>query len=669
VNNIVHDTQGAGIGVNGGYNLLMAYNTLYRVGSRSHAIEIAHGTRSCDGDTAKCAQYLALGGWGSTGHGDAYLQPIPSRNVYVYDNVVYNPPGFRSQWSHFDIEGPRTPASDSNIPAPSRVDTNLRIRGNMIWNGPADLPLGVEDPSQGGQPSNPTCNAAQLRADNSINRAQPRLADPAGDNFAPEPGGNVFSAVTYMPPAFSGGDRPSPPVSPAGNLDNSVATDFYGNARTSASPPGAIAAPPATTRYFAEGYTGPGFTEYLCIGNPSTSAAHVSITYIFTDGSQQLQSVEVPAGGRTTVNVNAVVGTGREVSVRVTSDQKVIVERPMYFDSGGVTGGHVTPGAAAAGTTWYFAEGYTGDGFKEYVCVLNPGSEAARLTFRFQTEEKGEIVKSGLAVGARSRATFDVNSLLGGQYQCSLEIESDKPVVAERPMYFTYAGNAKRGWNGGDCVVGSPGLATSYLFAEGTTRTGFDEWLTLQNPGGADIDVRATYDFAPGQGAAVEKTYRVGAGHRRTVFVPSEVGGEKDVSVRLSSVSPFLAERPMYFRYSAGWDGGHCVIGATASASTWYFAEGYTGPGFDEWLCLWNPGATPIDIQVDYFTQEAGALPARTVNVPAGARVTVKVNDSAGGGYQVSARLRAPSGAGFVAERPMYFTYYGITGGHDSLGQ
>jgi len=669
VNNIVHDTQGAGIGVNGGYNILMAYNTLYRVGSRSHAIEIAHGTRSCDGDAAKCAEYLAQGGWGSTGHGDAYLQPIPSRNVFVYDNVLYNPAGFRSQWSHFDIEGPRTPAASSNIPAPSCVDTNLRIRGNMIWNGPADLPLGVEDPSQGGQPSNPTCNASQLRADNAINVAQPQLADPAGGDFAPRPGGNVFSAVTFALPAFAGGDRPGPPLAPEGNLDNSVVTDFYGNARAAASPPGAIAAPPAATRYFAEGYTGQGFTEYLCIGNPSTTAAHVGITYTFNNGGQQQQSVEVPAGSRTTIHVNSVVGGGKEVSVRVTADRKVVVERPMYFESGGVTGGHVTSGAVAAGATWCFAEGYTGDGFKEYICVLNPGEDTARLTFRFQTEEKGLVVKSGLAVGPRSRATFDVNALLGGAYQCSLELKSDKPVVAERPIYFTYAGRAKRGWSGGTCVVGAPALATAFAFAEGNTRAGFDEWLTLQNPGGSAIDVRATYDFAAGQGAAVTKTYRVEAGKRRTVFVQSEVGTGKDVSASLRSGSAFLAERPMYFSYGTGWDGGHCVIGATAPASDWYFAEGYTGPGFDEWLCLWNPGASALDVKIDYYTQEQGALPARTVNVPAGARVTMKVNESAGPSLQVSARLSSPAGTGFVAERPMYFDYYGITGGHDALGQ
>jgi len=52
INNIVHDTDGAGMGVHGSYNILLAYNTLYKVGKNSHVLEFMHGIRSCDGDTA-----------------------------------------------------------------------------------------------------------------------------------------------------------------------------------------------------------------------------------------------------------------------------------------------------------------------------------------------------------------------------------------------------------------------------------------------------------------------------------------------------------------------------------------------------------------------------------------------------------------------------------------
>ena len=129
----------------------------------------------------------------------------------------------------------------------------------------------------------------------------------------------------------------------------------------------------------------------------------------------------------------------------------------------------------------------------------------------------------------------------------------------------------------------------------------------------------------------------------------------------------------MYFRYlayGADYNGGHCVIGATQTAGEWLFAEGYTGPGFQEWICLQNPGAVEARVEITYLTQERGALTPRTETVPAGTRVTLRVNDHAGSDLQVSARVRVTSQAGgIVAERPMYFLYNGVwDGGHDVVG-
>lgn len=239
INNVIHDIEGAGMGVNGGYNVLLAHNTLYRVGRRAHALEAVFGLRSCDGDTARCAAYLSAGGWGTATPGAE--EPIPNRNVYVYNNIICNPAGFQSADSHLAVPGPRAPSPASNIPAPAEADANLRFRGNIFWNGPADLPLGIGEEGQGGQTSNPACNPAQFRADNSVNAFQPELVNPAVGDFRPTPGGNVFSFAPYAIPAFAGGDRPAPPAAPEGNLANTVARDFYGNARAAGSPPGAFA--------------------------------------------------------------------------------------------------------------------------------------------------------------------------------------------------------------------------------------------------------------------------------------------------------------------------------------------------------------------------------------------------------------------------------------------
>ena len=237
INNIIHDTEGAGLGVNGGYNIFMAFNTLYRVGSRSHAIEFVHGRRGCDGNRADlCQPLLDAGGWGLTGEEEQF---IPNRNIYFYDNLLFNPPGFKSEFQHFEIRGAVTAPPGSNVPSPARGDENLQIRGNIIWNGPADLPLGVEEPDQGCQDTNPVCFAAQLRRDNAINQFVPQLVNPAAGDFHPVAGGNVAAAGSLAIPDFGWADAPTRPPVPRGELSNRVDHDRAGRGRPTNSPPGA----------------------------------------------------------------------------------------------------------------------------------------------------------------------------------------------------------------------------------------------------------------------------------------------------------------------------------------------------------------------------------------------------------------------------------------------
>jgi len=195
VDNVIHDVAGAGMGVNGGLEILMARNVLYRVGSRSHVFEAVHGLRSCDGDVATCTRLLAAGGWGTAVPGRE--EPIPNENVFVVGNVVLNPDGEPSRWQHLAVAAPRTPSAGSNIPTPARADVNLVFRGNVIWNGPADHPLGVEAPAL----------AADIRAHNAINTVRPRLVDPARGDYRP--------AADFVLPEV--GDVPGmPPLPPPG---------------------------------------------------------------------------------------------------------------------------------------------------------------------------------------------------------------------------------------------------------------------------------------------------------------------------------------------------------------------------------------------------------------------------------------------------------------------
>lgn len=228
INNLVYDTEGACFGVNGGYNILIAHNSCARVGSRSHVAEVVFGLRSCDGDASACESRRLIGGWGINTIGDPGVQPIPNRNVYIYNNLIINQTA--SAWQHFAIYGPRTPNVSSNIPNPARTDTNLQIKGNIIWNGSSSHPLGIEDSSEGCR--NDSCNETQLRADNHINTFEPDVVDLNSNDLRPLSGILAISGVVI--PSFSGGDRVSTPLAPEGDLTNQVLKDRSGGSRGSA---------------------------------------------------------------------------------------------------------------------------------------------------------------------------------------------------------------------------------------------------------------------------------------------------------------------------------------------------------------------------------------------------------------------------------------------------
>lgn len=231
INNIVHDVVGAAFGVNGGYNVLIAHNTAYKVGSRDHLIEVVFGERTCDGEAegaadTTCALNHSLGGWGA----DTVRttpDPIGNRNVKIINNIIYNPPSVVAA-QHFAIYGPRTPAGGANLASPQFADTNLEISGNIIWNGVGSALLGIEDTEQGCQSSNMSCNESQLLTDNKINTLEPDLNAPNDSDFRPIAGSDILLQTPAALTSFAGGDRESTPQAAEGELSNAFIRDFSG---------------------------------------------------------------------------------------------------------------------------------------------------------------------------------------------------------------------------------------------------------------------------------------------------------------------------------------------------------------------------------------------------------------------------------------------------------
>ncbi|MBC7229601.1 MAG: hypothetical protein H5T74_04310 [Actinobacteria bacterium] len=112
-------------------------------------------------------------------------------------------------------------------------------------------------------------------------------------------------------------------------------------------------------------------------------------------------------------------------------------------------------------------------------------------------------------------------------------------------------------------------------------------------------------------------------------------------------------------------------------AKRWFFAEGYTGPGFEEWILIYNPeesqggsgGSVRASVHMFGNAGYIGVYDAPTLQP--GQRASININEVAKGlyGYEGDISIVVEEIQPFICERALYFNYKGqITGGSHSLG-
>jgi glucose/arabinose dehydrogenase len=165
-----------------------------------------------------------------------------------------------------------------------------------------------------------------------------------------------------------------------------------------------------------------------------------------------------------------------------------------------------------------------------------------------------------ITVPAASRVTVNVRDRIAPDTDLGFDVISSIPIVAERAEYALYHGTI----DGGHAVVGAADGATSWGFAEGTTRPGFDQYLTLSNPTGAGAS--ATVTFLPASGSIVQATVPLPPESRNTVNLVDVLGRGVDAGVRVDAGSPIVAEEVSYHNYQ-GLLGAHGAMGIPFLAS------------------------------------------------------------------------------------------------------
>ncbi|MDQ2907014.1 MAG: S53 family peptidase [Chloroflexota bacterium] len=456
---------------------------------------------------------------------------------------------------------------------------------------------------------------------------------------------------------------------------------------------GARSAPANKTWYFAEGSVGGQFTEYLTLLNPNASqTAHVSVQYLFENQAAVTKTYTLAASTRFTVNVDGELGIAppaaqQAISAIVTSDVAIVAERPMYFNRPSdlsASGTDVLGATHATNTTFYFAAGDTNqtssDNSKEFITILNPNSSTATITATYYSG--GAVVDTEtLSVPALHRGTITT------PYRglAAIKVTSSIGVVVERPIYFKINVPTAGGTvTGAASTIAATTPGNDWLFAEGHTADNFQENLVLANfnAGTASATIKLEYTNGAVQSVPVtistqsQLTFDVNNAYLHPV---SGFSGTTtpDVSIEVTSTSPIVAERVMYFKYKGAISGGTDVVGEAGPSahSVYSFAEGYTTSSFEEWLTLQNPNANSEVVDITLFFD--GTIVQKEMTLAAHSRTTININSivtpvaaayPSSTAYAVSMDVQVFGGT-VVAERPLYFKYAGVSpGGTDIIG-
>ena len=179
-------------------------------------------------------------------------------------------------------------------------------------------------------------------------------------------------------------------------------------------------------------------------------------------------------------------------------------------------------------------------------------------------------------------------------------------------------------------------------FAEGGSGY-FETTLALVNTSATDA-ARVAIAIQTEAGAQVAHRLVLPPRQRTTVPISDIVGAQGALSILVEADQPVVADRSM--RWGGGVAGATLDSGAPAPATTWYFAEGATGP-FWLFYLLGNPGAAPAQVTIRHLC-ETGAPVTTTRRLPPHSRTTIFVN------AQDPALASASCGATVAADAPIF---------------
>ena len=410
------------------------------------------------------------------------------------------------------------------------------------------------------------------------------------------------------------------------------------------------------TWYLAEGSTDWGFSTYITIENPNSTAVTAEITYQTDSGEVPGDDVSLPPNSQTVINPADKLGS-KDFSTKVKCSQgkMIAVDRTMRWTGAGAASeeAHSSVGVTSPATTWYLAEGSSAWGFECWLLIQTPNGAEASCTITYMIEGEGPQ-SFDVKVGAGTRKSFNMAEAIGSK-DASIKVTSDLPVIPARAMYR----NSRRE---GHDSIGTTAPATDYYLAEGTSAWGFTTYVLVQNPNDEACDVTVTYMTE--DGAEPQAPFPMEANSRKTIRV-NDALPNKDFSTQVTGTRPIIAERAMYWTTGTG-EACHDSIGMASPHQTFYLPDGETSNGRETWTLVQNPNSSTVSITVTYMTPTGSGNKTFTDTIPANSRKTYNMADEIAGGRAAIMVKCTTTGKKIMAERAVYWNSKGA--GTETIG-
>jgi hypothetical protein len=301
----------------------------------------------------------------------------------------------------------------------------------------------------------------------------------------------------------------------------------------------------------------------------------------------------------------------------------------------------------------FFSEGAANAFFNTNLSLMNPDPSATANALLIFQKADGGTANQPVTVPPLTRRTILADSLPGlANAEFSTVVQSDRLLVANRLMEWDVTGL------GSHLERSIPRLGTTWYLAEGATHSNFNLFYLLQNPNATAANVTVSY-LLPGGQPPVMRNYVVPAASRYNIWVNLEGGtlASTDVSaiVQVTNGVQILVERAMYRDIGGvAFAAGHESAGVRDLATDWFLAEGATGPYFDFFVLIANPGGTNAMVTATYLLP-SGATITKQHSVPANSRFNIWVDFEDPQLADTAVSVRLTSTVGVVVERAMWW--------------